>query len=234
MKLAILLITCDRPKYTEHTLTSFSLCNSWCGSAPYPVSLVHIDDASQTDENLDMADAAGFRLLRRMPTRAGNTPTRKTGIRLTVQEVDPTHIMLLENDWECQREMPWKLIAEIMEHPEHDIYHLRLWHHFKSKQKYDSWDKVTPLVSRGHAGRGRADPGWTPLAGLSEPADVGDIHWGAPPAVTRVEELLRIHHKATSEHDSILASGKITARTAQVKENVFFHIGEQRTPRFQK
>lgn len=58
--------------------------------------------------------------------------------------------------------------------------------------------------------------------------------WGAPPAVTRIEELLWLHLGTGNEADSIRKSGEIKARTTQVKTNVFWHIGEERTPGFQR
>lgn len=235
MKLAIVLITCDRVKYTRRTIESFNEHNNWCEEAPYPVHLLHIDDASETDENMTLADKYGFRTICPPAERRGNTATRRQAIMYAGRECRPTHLMFLENDWECQRAMPWQLIEWVFAQTEHDIYHLRLWHHFKSKAKFESWDGVTPLVSRGHAGRDRADPGWVPMTtGELEPVDVGDIHWGAPPAVTRMSELKLLHDGAGSESFSIHKSGELSARVAQVKTNVFFHIGDKRTPGFRK
>lgn len=52
--------------------------------------------------------------------------------------------------------------------------------------------------------------------------------------MTRIEELLWLHLGTGNEADSIRKSGEIKARTTQVKTNVFWHIGEERTPGFQR
>lgn len=234
MKLAIILITCDRENYTRKTLEGFSHFNQRCADTPYPVKLYHVDDASDTDLNVRLAAKYGFETVRRHPSRLGNTATRSKAIYSVDKIAGPSHIMLLENDWESDRALPWEAIRFAMEHKEHDIYHMRLWRYFKSRKKFASWDGRSELVYRGHAGRNRAAPGWQPLLGAPEVLEIGDIHWGAPPAVTRTKEMVWLHEGVSSESESILRSGEITARVAQVTTNVFWHIGEERTPGFRR
>lgn len=232
MNLAVVLITCDRPKYTKRTIESFRDHNPVNAPVQIPVRYFHVDDNSRTDENIVLANRAGFSTIGVNNPRRGNTVTRRMAVQKAAVRSDFTHVLLLENDWECARPVPWDLIQWIMEHPDHDVYHLRLWHHFKDKDKFLSHNPNVPLKARGHRGRGWCDPGWTPVQGGPEPVDVGDIHWGAPPSVTRLEEFFQLHHKAKSERHSIMVSGDIQARCAQVKTNVFWHIGAERTPGF--
>ena len=232
MKLALALQSCGRHNETAKTLQTFHKHNGFKIDAPFPVFRIHVEDGSVDERNEALAQEYGYRTFK-IGRRLGNTGTRRYLIH-TAEKLGATHVLLLENDWESEREVPWDLIYHVFTHPDHDIYHLRLWHHFKHRSKFKAWDKKTPLVSRGHAGRDRADPGWQAVEHGPEPFDVGDIHWGAPPSVTRMAELVALHDGTGNEADSIRKSGQITARTAQVKTNVFWHIGETRTPDFQR
>jgi hypothetical protein len=232
MKVALCLQSCERHAETVKTLESFHRFNGFQLQAPFPVFRIHAEDGKLDERNEEAARKYGFVTVS-SAARRGNTGTRKHLIKCA-EKRGATHVLFLENDWESDREVPWDLIQFVFTHPDHDIYHLRLWHHFKHRSTFDAWDKKTPLVARGHAGRDRADPGWKPLAGGPEPVDVGDHHWGAPPSVTRIQELLWLHADAGNEADSIRRSGLITARTAQVKTNVFWHIGDERTPGFMR
>lgn len=232
MKLAICLQSCGRHEETVQTLESFHRYNGSRPQASFPIVRLHAEDGRIDERNEDVARKHGFLTVSPGP-RMGNTGTRRHLIKCARRH-NATHMLLLENDWESDREVPWDLIEFVFKHRDHNIYHLRLWHHFKHRSKFDAWDKVTPLVARGHAGRNRADPGWKPLTGGPEPVDIGDHHWGAPPSVTRLQELLWLHEGTGNEADSIRKSGLITARTTQVKTNVFWHIGEERTPDFQR
>ena len=234
MKLAIVLITCEREDYTRKTCELFARHNGWCANAPFDVRMYHIDDASTSDENMELARQFGYETLHQHFVRRGNTVTRVRAIEMAAEACEPTHIMLLENDWECLRPMPWEAIQFAMEHPEHDIYHLRLWHHFKYRTSDEAWDGVSEPPFRGHKGRRNAPEGWVPLEGAPEPMDIGDGHWGAPPSITRTKETRWLHHNATSEQKSRVRSGLIQARCARVKKNVFYHIGDERTPGFIK
>ncbi len=67
-----------------------------------------------------------------------------------------------------------------------------------------------------------------------ERCQLGDIHWGAPPCVVRTDKLLWLHEGTRSDKSSMTKSGQIQEKTVRVVDNVFWHIGYERTPRFRK
>jgi hypothetical protein len=71
---------------------------------------------------------------------------------------------------------------------------------------------------------------WTPLS-ASEPAETALIHYGSPPNVTRIKESVFLH-RARTDAQAAQASGRIRRLTARVVQNVFEHIGADRTPAF--
>jgi hypothetical protein len=117
-----------------------------------------------------------------------------------------------------------------------DIYHLRFWHEWKIPRKYNAWVEAgrQGYVSR-HRGRDNANPDWKLFTGAPEAIEIGDIHWSAPPAVTRIDEAVWLHKGVRAESGSIQRSGEIQHKVARVMENVIWHIGEaRRTPEFKR
>lgn len=145
-------------------------------------------------------------------------------IRRATDELAPRGarwMLLLENDWETVKPFPFGIFETIRARG--DVYTLRLYGTHKSR------DGRRPVGTR-HRGRDGADPQWQQFDGY----EVGDIHWGNPPAVSNLEIVRELFRGARTEKGAILRSGIIKAHVARVVENVVYHIGEERTPRFVK
>lgn len=225
------LQSCGRFGLTCRTLETWRHYNRH-NTPPFPVEYIMAEDGKVSPENRRTGRAFGFTDVS-IGKRLGNTGCRKYLIQ-KARDFGATHVLLWENDWESIRPIPWKLIQFVMEQ-EH-IYHLRLWHEWKIPRKYEAWVAAgkPPYVSR-HRGRDNASPEWAPLIGAPEPAEVGSIHWSAPPAVTRIQEAIWLHKDVRAESGSILKSGEIDHLVARVTNNVIWHIGEaQRTPEFKR
>lgn len=227
MKLAILLITKDREDLTAETVKTFQKYNGWCANAPGDVFMYHGDDASKTRANIDLATEFGYtNILANEPDKQlGAHVMRRAMIERAVMLCDPTHIFVLENDWRSYKPMPWEAIAEAFARD--DVYAFRLYGVHKQK------DGTRPTGDR-HAGRDKADPQWTDIELGGVQCQIGDIHWGAPPAIVKTEQLRFLHTNTKSDSSSMRKSGLIQERTVRVVDNVFWHIGRNRTPGFRR
>lgn len=228
-RIAVCLITCNRESYTRETVESFMDMNA--GEPGFErFDLLHGDDASATKLNTSLADRAGFHLVVESPTRVGITDMiRRMAVR--VQRAGQSHMLLLENDWKSVRPFPWELFDYFAAVP--CAYTLRLTGQFKE------WDDETNRGRRpfgtDHAGRGNKPVHWAPLMDAPEPAEMGSIHFGNPPGVTRIETLLWLLKGCVSENEVRQKSGSLEVGndyTIRPAENVFYHIGAERTPGF--
>lgn len=208
----VCLLSCDRYDYTIQTASSFVEHN---GDG---FVLWHCDDAS-TDQALRPAvQALGFQPLVYTEARVGVTEMiRRIASRL--QRLGAEWLLLLENDWETVRQFPWDVFREIQQRG--DVWSFRLYGQYKARGE-------TRPVKRCHQGRNNAEVRWQALGEY----ELGDIHWGNPPAVSRVDQVAWLHTGAKSEKDAIIRSGGIRDHVARVTENVVYHIGEQHTPGF--
>jgi hypothetical protein len=114
---------------------------------------------------------------------------------------------------------------------------MRLWGDHKTLRGYQQWVSNGSLGAprrRTHRGRDNAPSNWEKATNVSEDIEVGDIHWAAPPAITRMQEMLWVHRGVKSESASIQRSGKINQKVARTVMNVFYHIGQTRTPNFKR
>jgi hypothetical protein len=229
MKVVIALQSCGRFDLTTQTLTTFAQHNP---QLPDWVTMIHAEDGRVDKRNEKLATEHGFACVS-SDRRLGNTLCRKHLIRKAAK-LNASHIILLENDWETIRPWPWELIKWMTE--QQHIYHMRFWHEWKIPRKYNAWVEAgrQGYVSR-HRGRDNANPGWQLFTGAPESIEIGDIHWSAPPAVTRINEALWLHKGVRAESGSIKLSGQIEHKVARVMENVIWHIGEaKRTPEFKR
>lgn len=214
MRIAITFLTCDRVDYTKRTLETLAEHNDLSGFV-----LLHGDDASTDDTGGDLARALGFQtVVRNRRARVG--VARMTADLFEQAMAHGAELVLnLQNDWECWRPIPLTDIGEIFE--DQRVYCLRLYGAMKSR---------TGRCGLHHGGREpRMVVDWAPYRPGYE---VGDIHWGHPPAVTRIDHAVRLTHRATSESESRKRSGRITDLTVRVIDNVFSHIGRERTAGF--
>lgn len=218
-RVAVCLVTCGRYEYTRRTVATFLQHNDLT-----LVDAVHADDAS-ADPRLDaLAADAGFETVVRHRHRRGAQATRAALVRAAAAR-GADWVLMLENDWESARPIPWALFDFIRQ--DASIYCLRLYGQFKER------DSRRPCFTK-HIGRQNARVQWVPLVGAPEPAEVGEIHWGSPPALTRVAEALWLHEDTASDYAAGVKSGELALCTARVVDNVVYHIGADRTRRFQR
>lgn len=217
MKIALTLLTCDRTAYTRRTLETLAAHNDLSR-----FELIHGDDASYEAEGRALANAAGFR------TAVQNRKKRLGVARMTellfeaALGVGAGLILNLQNDWESVRPIPVDEILCILEE-RRDVYCVRL---------YGQWKSTTGRCGIHHGGREpRRVVEWRPLQG-HEGYEIGDIHWGHPPAVTRVTQALQLVRGARAESVSRARSGAIKDLTVRTSQNVFMHIGRERTQGF--
>jgi len=203
-QIAVCLITCGRESYTEKTVRTFDEFNG--GDDRF--ILLHGDDASESDENLDLAQQYGFTTVMHAKERRGWLTTRIETFKKAAALAD--WCLLLENDIETVRSFPWPLFDSMRKDKE--IYCLRLYGRFKDLAR-------TQKCLETHKRREHMSVQWRPWRNAPEPSQVGRIHWSAQPAVTRMDELL-LHHKKGIE------PGYLTVR---VKKNVMAHFGYERT-----
>lgn len=223
MKLAVCLITADRAEYTRITIDSFNKFNP---GSPRIMKL-HVDDASSDPDILDMAAGGAFQYVGGTPLgkpRRGGQAMRQIAVEAS-RAFNATHILILENDIETVRPLPWDLIDYVFALP--DIYCLRLYGTHKERNGQRACGKT-------HFGKNNKDPGWKDQWQWNEHYQVGDIHWGAQPCITRIDEATYLHMGTASEGQIRKKSGKLDLLTARVMDNVCYHIGADRTEGFKQ
>lgn len=220
MKIAITLLTCGRTDYTRRTLSTLCRYNP---NLADDFVLLHGDDhapLADATESRKLAKMAGFETVL--------SPSLQYGVarmtELLFQEAQKRGcdaVLNLQNDWESLRPIPFSEVAKILSSEE--IYNVRMYGALKSHHG---------KCGIHHGGRApRQVVEWAPHSTVGG-YEVGDIHWGHPPAVTRMADAVALTRGAGSESVSRIRSGEITRLTARVVSNVFNHIGQNRTPRF--
>jgi SAM-dependent methyltransferase len=238
--IAILLVTCGRLEYTRQTLESFSAQNP---DARTRFLLLHADDASDDPAILALATEHGFETMTVPSTVRAGARAMRTLLITTAAARGADWIVVLENDWEWVRPFPWALF-DVVATTRPEVYCLRLYGQYKAR------GQRLPCCLH-HLGRqGRPAVTWRPMTPAPEAAEIADIHWGGPPAVTRIAEALRLHAATFAKQEAgqaqthafsgrdlrsdvpeMIESGLITAKTVRVVSNVVYHIGDQQTPK---
>lgn len=216
MRIAITFLTCDRFDYTQITLRSLVQHNDLS-----KFILLHGDDASTDQRGNELAKDCGF------TPRVMNTGRRRGVARMTAdlfnaaQKAGATHILNLQNDWCTVRPLPMEDIDRIFADPK--VYCMRLYGAMKS---------ATGRCGIHHGGRDpRKVVDWRPY--LLPGYQIGDIHWGHPPAITITKFGLALTQGADREGESCRRSGRIMDYfTVRPVENIVNHIGRERTPEF--
>lgn len=221
MKLAVCLVTADRPEFTRVTLESLFTHNPGLDAL-----LLHADDGSTTPTNKELARMFGFQpVFYNKGPRLGGQRMRFELAR-AARELGATHVLMLENDIESCRPLPLGFLEFAFERP--DVYCVRLYGIYKERNQQR---KCAP--SHHGKGKGTFDPGWKPFSNpFGETAEIGDAHWGAQPCITRINELVFLHDGTRSEGQSRRKSGKLDFFTVRLMDNVTYHIGAERTPGF--
>lgn len=217
MRIALTFLTCDRVPYSFQTLNTLLEHNP---SIADNFILLHGDDASKDDAGGELARMYGFK------TVVQNTKTRRGVARMTADlfqaaaEAGADTILNLQNDWECKRPLALADFSRILD--DERVYCIRMYGVFKSAHG---------RCGIHHGGREpRRVVEWQPYAPGYEAAE---IHWGHPPAITRIEEALFLTKGAAVESQSCRRSGTLTKLTVRpTGPNFFSHIGRERTPEF--
>jgi hypothetical protein len=220
LKIAITLLSCGRTDYTLKTIETLIEKNP---SLRDDYILLHGEDRSPLEEsraNIAAARAAGFETVLQPSLQYG--VAKMTELLFVAAAKRGADLVLnLQNDWISMRPIPKSEIIGILS--DESIYTVRLYGAYKS---------ATGRCGIHHGGREpRQVVEWKPHSTL-QGVEVGDIHWGHPPAVTRITDAVNLTRFAPSESVSRKRSGEITRLTARFTENVMSHIGRERTPGF--
>lgn len=223
MKIALTFLTCDRVPYSVRTLETLAAHNDLSRFI-----LLHGDDASRDDAGGKLARSMGFHTaIQSGKVRAGVCSMTARLFRAAQLE-GADFVLNLQNDWESARAIPLDDLEAIFE--DERVYCTRLYGAMKS---------LTGRCGIHHGGREpRRVVDWVPYLPPEYDIDslsgyeVGEIHWGHPPAVTRIAEAIHLTKGAQRESISRKRSGKLTGLTVRTVQNVFLHIGRERTPGF--
>lgn len=202
MKLAVCLLTADRPEYTKETLASFARFNAGGEHVR-----LHADDGSRGGANQALANAYGFQTVYRSSHRLGQGAALLPMWELAV-DMGCEAILHLENDWRWIGPIPTDVGAPCV----------RLY----GAQKVEAGGPRSPTGTKDLAtGRTVA---WKPLG---EGWEAGVIHWGGPPSITVAGPLLAAAKGCARIKD---ISNRLSLLTARPLANLVWHIGEEPTP----
>lgn len=219
MKIAVCLITADRYEYTKATVETFRNHNVGLN-----LILLQADDASEDSRVREVGTLHGFEQVNKnLGKRIGGQAMRQLAITAAAKR-GATHVYILENDIETVRPLPVAFLAYAFSDP--DVYCVRLYGLCKER---NGQRKCSPY----HLGRGKHEMvRWDEYRNEFEAAQIGDVHWGAQPCVTRIGEAVWLHADTHRESDIWRKCTKLQAKTVRLLNNVTFHIGEDRTPNF--
>jgi hypothetical protein len=219
MKIAVCLISADRYEYTKATVESFHKFNLGLN-----LTLLQADDASEDNRVREVGTLHGFEQINKSNgKRLGGQAMRRLAITAAAKR-GATHVYILENDIETVRSLPVAFLAYAFTDPE--VYCVRLYGLCKER---NGQRKCSPY----HLGRGKIQPvEWNEYRNEFETAQIGDVHWGAQPCVTRIGEAVWLHADTQRESDIWRKCTKLQAKTVRLLNNVTFHIGDDRTPNF--
>lgn len=210
-KIAICLLTCNRPEITRRTVETMK---NHIDLSKF--ILLHGDDNSNTYENHVIARKAGFKTVVQTQKRSGVSVMWQNLIK-SAKKAGADWVLMQENDWEWDRPLRIGELRDIL--TDNDIYYIRLFGENKERDGSS--------CCKTHLGKGKvADwvfykDGW----------EMGDIHWGYPPNLTRIKEALFLSN-VNKESDAQRLSGKINKLCVRSKRNFVYHIGETRTEGF--
>lgn len=192
--IAVCLLTSGRAYYTETTLRTFSQHNHGQN-----FTLLHADDGSADDRNMELAEEHGFETVYRSSSREGGVPAlRHMWNEAARQGCD--RILHLENDFE------W--VAPI---PMIDWPCVRLYGAMKGRGALHSLACTRNLVTNEPVEWKPHEQGW----------ERAPIHFGGPPSIIGTDMLL----KAVASAKVLKDIGLFTVDTLRPVENIVWHIG---------
>lgn len=194
--IAVCLLTSGREHYTRQTLASFTRFNDHLRSE---LLLLHADDGSASNKNIELAALHSFETVHRSPERTGGVPALRAMWNEAARR-GAKRILHLENDWEWTGPIP------PIEHP-----CVRLYGELKGRGALYGEAARINLVTR--------EPvHWLPHA---EGWERASIHFGGPPSIIETELLLPHVERARVLKDI----GLFTVDTIRPRENIVWHIG---------
>lgn len=192
--IAVCLLTSGRAEYTARTLETFSGHNAGRG-----FTLLHADDGSSDERNMELAARHGFRTVHRSPRREGGVSALRAMWGVAA-ELGCKRILHLENDFE------W--VAPV---PEIEWPCVRLYGSMKGRGECRAAAAPFNLVDRRTVMWRDHSEGW----------ERGLIHFGGPPSIIETDLILpRIAAARTLKE-----IGLFTVDTIRPIENIVWHIG---------
>lgn len=214
MKVALALLTCNRPDITRKTVASLKKHLDLSR-----FELLHADDCSDTNENIEIARAAGFKELYRTEQRQGVASMwRNTILRAAAMKCD--WILIQENDWEWVRDFPWAALEKV--NADKRIYTMRLYGEFRERGRKRPCNPM-------HMSKFKKT-NWKPSQ--YEGFNIGDAHWGFACNLIRTADALFLTGGIKNEGDARRRCKLIDKLSVRPQENFVFHIGEDRTQGF--
>jgi len=210
-KIAICLLTCNRPEVTRRTVQSMK---NHIDLSKF--ILLHGDDNSDTYENHVIAQKAGFRTVIQTKKRAGVSVMWRNLVK-SAKKAGADWVLMQENDWEWDRPLRTEELQDILS--DNDVYYIRLF----GKNK----ERSGRPCSKTHLGKNKT----TDWVFYKDGWEIGDAHWGYPPNLTRIDEALFLSN-VEKESDAQALSGQINKLCVRPKRNFVYHIGQTRTKGF--
>ena len=213
MKLALLLLTCDREENTIRTIDSIL---KYVDTTRF--MLLHGDDCSAPRKNQNVVKKAGFNTVLKTQKRMG-VAWMWQNLIAQAKLAGADWVIMQENDWEWVREFPFEALEAA--HKSNDIYYIRF---FGKYREPNNGRPANPM----HMAK-KTDPKWIDYKNGWQ---VGDIHWGFPSNATKIEEAVFLTRGIKSEGCARKRSAEVKKLTMRPVENYQFHFGDERTPGF--
>lgn len=219
-RLAVVLQTSNRSEYTEKTASSFRKYVPDCQKLPFKTHLLWAGDGEKDQENQRICKNYGFHTLYNGETEAvGPFKSRERIIRM-LDIVNPHLILIIENDFEWVRELPWDDINTMFHEPHIGCF--RLYGVYKEKDKQRPCGTKMTFPS-GKQRRIR----WHTVPDVKEKLQIAKAHWGGPPSIMSYALLKTIHQWSNDDEEAMKISATIPFLTTRVLDNCCYHIGEE-------
>lgn len=213
MKLAVCLLTADRPLYTAVTVSTFAKWNRGDRFIK-----LHGDDASADGANQSLAREYGFESVCGTNERRGQGHVLRH-LWTIAKARGATHILHLENDWEWVKPLWFETLG---------FQNVRLYGAFKERDESGE-RSATGLHIIGTKEKIKWSSSYRPFDDtMWEHAPAAS--WGGPPSITEIDLLLAAVKTGSTIKDISLALPRLT--TLRPVENLVYHIGEKQTENF--
>lgn len=207
MRLAVCLLTADRPEYTAETVASYVTHADKSSHIR-----LHADDGSERRDNIQIAAAGDFETVYATTDRRGPVAALRC-MWAHALALGATHILHLENDIEFVAPLPAFDTADCV----------RLYGERKARS---GPRQMTGPFRIGTRERIVWTPDFTDMTGNDWSR--GFAHWGGMPSITRADLLVRAATPAKTLKDICYKLNSLD--TIRPRVNLAWHIGDIRTP----